>query len=122
MEDLFKKVFYAGVGLTAMAAEKVEATVKDLVEKGKLSELDGKKIIDEFFKTTEHKREEFEEKVKKATEDVVSKFSKGSTNLEHLVARIEAIEAKLGIVHTTEAEEKVVENKEDAANAENIPS
>lgn len=122
MEDLFKKVFYAGVGLTAMAAEKVEATVKDLVEKGKLSELDGKKIIDDFFKTTEHKREEFEEKVKKATEDVVSKFSKGSTNLEHLVARIEAIEAKLGITHTTESEEKVVENKEDVASAENIPA
>ena len=111
MEDMFKKVFYAGVGLVAMAAEKVEATVKDLVDKGKISELDGKKILEDFFKSTEHKKEEFEERIKRATEDVVTKFGRGTSsngnNLEHLVARIEAIEAKLGITHA--AEEKVEE-------------
>lgn len=113
MEDMFKKVFYAGVGLVAMAAEKVEATVKDLVDKGKISELDGKKILEDFFKSTEHKKEEFEERIKRATEDVVTKFGRGTSsngnNLEHLVARIEAIEAKLGITHAAEETAEKVE-------------
>ncbi len=114
MEDMFKKVFYAGVGLVAMAAEKVEATVKDLVDKGKISELDGKKILEDFFKSTEHKKEEFEERIKRATEEVVTKFGRGTssssnTNLDHLVARIEAIEAKLGITQTSDEAEKVEE-------------
>jgi polyhydroxyalkanoate synthesis regulator phasin len=102
MEDLFKKVFYAGVGLTAIAAERIEKVVKDLMEKGSITELDGKKILDDFFKATEHKKEEFEEKMKKATEEVVNKFSRhsaSSSDVDHLVARIEAIEAKLGITH-----------------------
>ncbi len=112
MEDMFKKVLYAGIGLTAIAAEKVEAVVKELIEKGKLSEIDGKKIIDDFFKSTEHKREEFEEKIKKATEDVVGKFGRGNENndLAHLIARIEAIEAKLGItLPVAKAEETTTE-------------
>ena len=112
MEDLFKKVLYAGIGLTAIAAEKVEGLVKDLIEKGKLSEIDGKKIIDDFFKSTEHKREEFEEKIKKATEDVVGKFGMGgetNNDLTHLVARIEAIEAKLGITHSVVVVEETAE-------------
>lgn len=112
MEDLFKKGLYAGIGLITVAAERMESTVKELIEKGKLSEIDGKRLIDDFFKTTEHKKEEFEEKIKRATEEVVTKFnsSRGS-NLDHLVARIEAIEAKLGITVETEAktEEKVEE-------------
>lgn len=117
MEDLFKKVLYAGIGLTAIAAEKVEALVKDLIEKGKLSEIDGRKIIDDFFKSTEHKREEFEEKIKKATEDVVGKFGRSNEHSDtaHLVARIEAIEAKLGITHpVAKVEETVAEEKAEA--------
>ena len=115
MEELLKKAFYAGIGLTAIAAERVEATVRELIDKGKLSELDGKKIIEDFFKSTEHKKEEFEEKIKKATDEVVNKFSKSNAghDIEHLVARIEAIEAKLGItaapVAIEEAKEEVKE-------------
>lgn len=107
MEELLKKAFYAGIGLTAIAAERVEATVRELIDKGKLSELDGKKIIEDFFKSTEHKKEEFEEKIKKATDEVVSKFSSKGGNHDHLLARIEAIEAKLGITHTPAVVEEV---------------
>lgn len=112
MDDMFRKVFYAGVGLVAIAAEKVEATVKDLVDKGKISELDGKKILEDFFKSTEHKKEEFEERIKRATEDVVNKFGRAthSSNLDHLIARIEALEAKLGISKASDEANKGEEN------------
>lgn len=97
MEDVFKKVLYAGAGLAAMAAEKVEATVDELVEKGKISDKEGKKIIEDFFKNTESKKEEFESKLKDVTEDVVSRFDFVGKNktIKDMAERIEKLEAEL---------------------------
>ncbi|MFN0200745.1 MAG: phasin family protein [Bacteroidia bacterium] len=124
MEEMLKKVLLAGVGLASMAAEKVEQTVNDLVEKGKLNDVEGKRIIDagrniveDFFKQTEHRKEEFEEKFKKATESVVTKFDYvHQRDLDAMLARIEAIEAKLGISHATE----VVENEVSTEKVEEV--
>jgi polyhydroxyalkanoate synthesis regulator phasin len=75
MEEALKKLVYAGVGLAAQATEKFEVAVNDLVKKGKLSDKEGKKIVDDFFKKTEKKKEEFESKFKSTTEEVVAKFN-----------------------------------------------
>lgn len=115
MEDLLKKVLFAGVGLAASAAEKVEQVVTDLIEKGKLNDLEGKRIIDagksildDFFKNTDFKREDFEEKFKRATDEVVNTFHYArQRDLEAVLARLEVIEEKLGIV-TPKVEEAVV--------------
>lgn len=115
MEDLLKKVLFAGVGLAASAAEKVEQVVSELIEKGKLNDLEGKRIvdagksiIDDFFKNTDFKREDFEEKFKRATDEVVNTFHYArQRDLEAVLARLEVIEEKLGIV-TPKAEEATV--------------
>ena len=70
MEETLKKLVYAGVGLAAQATERIEETVNDLVKKGKISDKEGKKIVDEFFQKTEKKKETYESKFKKAVEDV----------------------------------------------------
>ena len=49
MEDSFKKFLYAGVDLAAEVSTKFEEGVKDLVEKGKISDVEGKKMVDELF-------------------------------------------------------------------------
>lgn len=121
MEELLKKVLFAGVGLAASAAEKVEQVVADLIEKGRLNDLEGKKIvdagksiIDDFFKNTDFKREEFEEKFKRATDEVVNTFHYArQRDLDAVIARLEVIEEKLGIV-TPKAEETATEVVETA--------
>ena len=62
MEDLLKNLFYSGIGFASMTAKKMEEVIDELTEKGKLSEGEGKKIVDDFVKQTEEKRKEFEEK------------------------------------------------------------
>ena len=57
MEDSFKKLLYAGVGLAATATEKFEKTVNDLVKKGKVTDSEGKKIVEEFLEKTNNKKE-----------------------------------------------------------------
>ena len=98
MEDVFKKVLYAGAGLAALATEKVQATVDELVDKGKLSDTEGKKILDDFFKNTEAKKDEFEDKLKSATEDVIEKFDfvKKNGTIKEILDRLDKIEAEMG--------------------------
>ena len=71
MEDLFKKFVYTGVGMVSSSLEKFQKSVEKLVDEDKLSQEEGKKLVDDLFKNTESKREEFETKLKKVVEEVM---------------------------------------------------
>lgn len=86
METL-KNIVYAGVGLAMTTSEKIKETVNDLVEKGKISDTEGKKIIDDIFKTTESTMEEFETKVKTMTDKINATFDfKGKKEDDQVVS------------------------------------
>lgn len=92
MEETFKKLLYAGVGLASQATEKFEDKINELVNKGKVSDLEGKKIVEDFLSKTETKRAEFESKFKEYTEKLgLSK----KESLEDLKKKISDLEAKL---------------------------
>lgn len=99
--DILKNFVYAGVGLASNTAEKVKETIDELVEKGKITDTEGRKIVDDFFKNTEEKREDFESKLKKVQKDVTSKFdflkkeAEDLSAVDSLKSRIEELEAKL---------------------------
>ena len=105
MSDLLKKVLYTSVGFASIATEKLQETVSELVDKSKLSEDEGKKIVDDFMETTESKKDEFESKLTKLVEDVVKTFDfpKGN-DVADLNARIKSLEAKLGVAATATAD------------------
>jgi polyhydroxyalkanoate synthesis regulator phasin len=96
MEDLFKKFLYTGVGIVSSTAEKVQKTVNELVEKGKLTEEEGKKMLDEFVSDAESKKNEFEGKVKDLVDKALGKLDLSTREeVEHLNARIADLEEKL---------------------------
>lgn len=107
--DMIKNFIYAGVGLATTTTEKAKETINDLVEKGKISDTEGKRIMDDFFKSTENTKEEFEAKWKKLNDSLTSKFdfinNKESEEVKVLKSRIEDLEAKLA-----EATKKVKTN------------
>jgi polyhydroxyalkanoate synthesis regulator phasin len=101
--EILKNVIYAGVGLATVTTDKVKDTINDLVEKGKISDTEGKRIIDEFFKTTENTKEEFENKLKTFQDKIALKFDKGNKNEESsevisLRKKIQDLEAQLAAV------------------------
>lgn len=94
MEDTLKKLLYAGVGLAAEATEKLEKSLNDLVEKGKINDTEAKKKLDEFLSKTEDKRKEFEKKFNEFVEK--HGYSK-SADVVELRKRVEDLESKLGV-------------------------
>ncbi len=97
--DMIKNFIYAGVGLAATTTEKVKEAINDLVEKGKISDTEGKKIMDDFFKSTENTKDEFESKWNKLSETLTSKFdlkkNKEDNEVESLKKKIAELESKL---------------------------
>lgn len=92
MEATFKKLLYAGVGLASQVTEKFEKQVDELVEKGKLSDSEAKKLVDDMVSKTEERREEFDDNFK----SFVEKF--GYTKAEDLAElrkKVEDLETKL---------------------------
>lgn len=103
MEEQFKKLLYAGVGLAATATEKLQKSVDELVEKGKLSDNEAKKVIEDFLEKSDSKRDEFEDRFNA----FIEKF--GYTKAEELEAlkkRIAELEKKQGNSSTASTAKK----------------
>ena len=96
MEDLFKKFLYTSVGLVSYTAEKMQEAVDRLVGEGKLSAEEGKRLVDDFVKNTEGRKNEFEGQLRAVTERVVNNFNfASSSEVQDLKARIASLEARL---------------------------
>ncbi len=103
MEELVKKVLYTGVGLVATTTEKLQKTVNDLVDQGKVPQEEGKKIVDEFVSSTESKRNEFEKRTSELIESIVRRLEI-PTNSDYtaLSKRIAKLERQLKTVQSKE--------------------
>ena len=95
--EMVKNMVYAGVGLASMTSEKVKETIEELVEKGRISDTEGKRIVQDFFSSTEKRREDFESKFKMATEKVTEKldFLTKEKEIQALNDKIQSLEIEL---------------------------
>ncbi|MEX2588698.1 MAG: phasin family protein [Chitinophagales bacterium] len=93
MEESFKKLLYAGVGLAAQATEKLQKSVDELVEKGKMTDSEAKKVVEDFLDKSDSKKDEFEDRFN----SFVEKFGyTKSEELDALKKRIAELEKKSG--------------------------
>jgi polyhydroxyalkanoate synthesis regulator phasin len=87
-------MFLAGVGLAAMTKDKIDEHVKELVEKGKLSETEGREIADEMLKKSKQAKDDLEKQVEKQVQQTLQALQIVSKeDVEKLTARIEKLEA-----------------------------
>ena len=94
---MIKNFVYAGVGLATMTTDKIKETIDDLVEKGKISDTEGKKIIEDFLNSTEEKRTDFENKLKKTSAKISNTFdfNKKEKEMDLLKNRIKDLETEI---------------------------
>lgn len=95
MENVVKNFIYTGLGLVSITSEKFKTAIEELVNDEKLSSEEGEKIVTDFFKNTEDKKNQFDTQLKDVIEKVLSKFKFVSkTDIEDLEARISKLEKK----------------------------
>jgi polyhydroxyalkanoate synthesis regulator phasin len=97
MVDLIKKALYTGLGLAVLTKEKAEELIKELAEQAKLSEHEGKDLMDSLLKHSEQARNDFQSKLDEAVLAVVNRLNLATKDeVASLKAKIEELSGKLG--------------------------
>ena len=99
LDKAVKNFLHAGVDLMASASEKFEVSINELVAKGKISSVDGKKMVDDFLEKAKVKREEAEAKFNEFTDRFKKKTKE--EELEDYKKKVSDLEAELGKKKTT---------------------
>jgi polyhydroxyalkanoate synthesis regulator phasin len=99
IEESLKQLLFTGVGLASNAAEKLQETVNNLVQMGKLPSDEGKKIISDFLSQSLSKKDDYEKKLQESVGTALNKFKLVSRDeysaLEDKLMELEAKLAKL---------------------------
>lgn len=99
MDKIVRKALYTAVGIVAGTTERLQKAIDDLVSKGKLSEEEGKKVVDDVVKTTDNRRDEYEGRFRNLIDTVLSKLNLPQGEAyEKLEKRIKSLEVKLGLL------------------------
>jgi len=110
MKDFLKNFIYTGVGLVAETGDKLKETVDKLIDEGKISIKEGKKIADDFVDNAETKKDELEGQFEKVISKLVNNFSFADKDeIAKLEKRIVKLEKELKKTKTTV--KKVVKKK-----------
>ncbi len=97
MLDSIRKTLLIGVGLAAITKDKIDEHVKELVEKGKITEGEAKTLAQEILEKSDQARKDFQDKVEKAVEKSLAKLNVATKNdIDALTARITTLETTIG--------------------------
>ena len=93
MLDLMKKAMLIGLGLTSMTRDKIEQFAKEISEDSKLSEEEGKKLVEEMVRQSDDARANMEKEVRGLVRKTLERLNIPSrTEMKDLADRIEALE------------------------------
>lgn len=73
MLNIVKKSMLTGIGLALIAKDEVEDLAKELVNKGKMSENEGTRFLEDLQKRYDETQKKLEEKVQRAVKDFMKK-------------------------------------------------
>jgi polyhydroxyalkanoate synthesis regulator phasin len=73
MLNVIKKSMLTGIGLALIAKDEVEDLAKELVNKGKMSENEGTKFLEDLQKRYDETQKKLEEKIQQAVKDFMKK-------------------------------------------------
>ncbi len=93
MFEVINKAFLVGVGLAAMAGEKIDEVAKELAEKGKLSETEARELAENMVKKSTKARKDLQTQVEKWLEQSLHRMHlPAKEDLDRLEARIAKLE------------------------------
>jgi polyhydroxyalkanoate synthesis regulator phasin len=96
MIDLIKKAMFTGIGIASLTKDKVEEIAKEFVKKGKFSEQEGKKLVDELLARSDESKEAIRQQVDDRIQLAFQKMNIArSSEIEELKQQIKELQAAL---------------------------
>ena len=94
--DAIRKVCLAGVGAVALTVEAVEDLVEKLVERGELTEEEGRKLVNDVWSRRKKDAKKAEDELNKRVDELMKRFEIPSkTEFEDLSDKIDALSKKV---------------------------
>ncbi len=94
--EAVRKVMLAGIGAVALTMDALEDLVDKLVERGELSEEEGRKLIKDMLERRKKDAKKAEEELNKRVDDLMARFDMPSkAEFDDLSAKIDALTAKV---------------------------
>lgn len=98
MKEMLKNALYAGLGAAFLTKEKIEELKADLIEKGKMSQEEGKQFVDDLLRKSEKAKDQLELWINKrvearikqlnlATKDEIAELERKIEELQVVVSR-----------------------------------
>ena len=98
MFDLLKKTMLTGIGIASMTKDKIEELGKKISEESKLTEEEGKKMVNDLLKQSEKAREDLENQVQKLVKKALEKLDiptrEDFNRLEKRIIKLENLRAE----------------------------
>ncbi len=101
MLELIKQSMLAGIGLVLKTKDEVEKLAKELIEKGKMSEKEGKNFLEAIREKSDDARNKLEKRVEKMVKEILKKVDVASRD-ELLALKKEIRELKKAISKETD--------------------
>ncbi len=96
MKEMLKNVLYAGIGAAFLTKEKIEELKADLIEKGKLSQEEGKQFVDELLRKSEKAKDQLDLWINKRVEDRIDQLNLATKDeIAELRRKIEELQVAL---------------------------
>jgi polyhydroxyalkanoate synthesis regulator phasin len=94
--DAVRKVCLAGVGAVALTVEALEDLVEKLVERGELTEEEGRKLVNDVWSKRKKDAKKAEVEVNKRVDELMSRFDiPTKAEFEDLSAQIDEVSKKV---------------------------
>lgn len=87
---MLKDLIYLGVGSALLAKEKIDEEIAELVEKGKVSKEEAKKLTESAKERAKKEEEQLREKLKEMIREVIDEMGLATKeDIERLIKKIE---------------------------------
>ena len=103
MKETLKNMFYIGAGAAFLTKEKLEELKTDFVEKGKVTQEEGKQLLEEMFKKSEEAKNQLEQKIQDTVTDQLKKKNVATgDDIAELKNQVDELKAMLEKMSATE--------------------
>jgi polyhydroxyalkanoate synthesis regulator phasin len=96
MIELLKKTILTGLGVASLTRDKIEQLGRELSDKGKMTEQEGQKFVEEMQKLAEESRASLQKQTEKVVESALAKMHLArAADMDELKQEIAALRAEI---------------------------